>query len=265
MMLQARHALSSQHRLARKAEERNLSKLREFQGIHAGRVGFVIGNGPSLCASDLDAITGHVAIASNKIYLAFQNTEWRPTYYSVIDSYVLDNIKAEIEGIAFPTFLPDVFGALVKPRADFNFLKLLSEGTWDGSKYLDYTPGFSNDITKGVYAGECVTNFNIQILAYMGCDPIVLLGVDFSFALAKEVATDPSYGTIYEAQGEVNHFHPDYRPKGEKWTMPNLHEQRASFAYACDYLSQHGRRLINASRKTKLDVVPRQNLEEMLR
>jgi len=39
------------------------------KGRYAGRRGFVIGNGPSLKAADLELLRDEVCIASNKIYL----------------------------------------------------------------------------------------------------------------------------------------------------------------------------------------------------
>ena len=59
-----------------------------------------------------------------------------------------------------------------------------------------------------------------------------------------------------KSAGEVNHFHPDYRKPGEAWAVPNMEGQRYSFQSARDRFQAAGRKVINASRVTKLDVFP---------
>lgn len=210
-------------------------------------------------------LTGEVTIASNKIYLAFDETKWRPTYYSVVDNYVKGNILDNINTVEVPSFFPAYFRNSLPPRKNFYFVPILNHGEWNGTKYASFEPKFSDDIATGIYAGESVTYFNIQVLAYMGCDPIYLLGVDFSFKATDPKLVDSGYGYIYEGGGEVNHFHKDYRPPGEKWTMPNLKEQELCFDYAAKLFASRHKSLYNASRQTKLTVIPGVTLEEALK
>lgn len=63
------------------------------------------------------------------------------------------------------------------------------------------------------------------------------------------------------AGGEMNHFHPDYRPAGETWTMPQMDEQREDFRYALEKYKSDGGIICNVSRKTKLDVWPKVNFD----
>lgn len=46
---------------------------------------FVIGNGPSLTAGQLDAISGYPSVALNRIHLMYPKTDWRPTIYCKTD------------------------------------------------------------------------------------------------------------------------------------------------------------------------------------
>ncbi|HJD45240.1 MAG TPA: hypothetical protein H9909_00215, partial [Candidatus Mediterraneibacter norfolkensis] len=55
---------------------------------HKGERCFVIGNGPSLTAEDLELLKGEITFAANRIYMLFDRTDWRPTYYFCAD-YVL--------------------------------------------------------------------------------------------------------------------------------------------------------------------------------
>ena len=59
----------------------NYQKLAALKDKHQGKRAFIIGNGSSLRISDLDRLTGEITFACNKIYLAFDQTQWRPTYY----------------------------------------------------------------------------------------------------------------------------------------------------------------------------------------
>ena len=66
---------------------------------HKGQRAVVIGNGPSLQIPDLERLRDTVTFASNKIYLAYEDTDWRPTYYSVEDHLVLLNNRDRIEAL----------------------------------------------------------------------------------------------------------------------------------------------------------------------
>ena len=73
----------------------NDSRIKALRNCHAGRRAFVIANGPSLRVEDLDLLRNEITFASNKIFLAFDSTPWRPTYYFASDNLVGRN-NAEI-------------------------------------------------------------------------------------------------------------------------------------------------------------------------
>ncbi len=75
--------------VARREHRSNARKLRRFRNLHAGERCFVIGNGPSLAIADLERLTGEVTFASNKIYLLFEQTPWRPSYYVAEDDHFI--------------------------------------------------------------------------------------------------------------------------------------------------------------------------------
>ena len=84
-----------------------------LKDIHKGKRGFVIGNGPSLKIEDLDNLNNEITIASNKIYLAFEETKWRPKFYTVADPILWPKIKNKIlnydlRSIHIPSYLDDI-------------------------------------------------------------------------------------------------------------------------------------------------------------
>lgn len=48
---------------------------------------FIVGNGPSLTMSDLQAISEEDCFGANHIYKLFDKTSWRPKYYVLQDRY----------------------------------------------------------------------------------------------------------------------------------------------------------------------------------
>lgn len=239
-------------------------RLGSLAGRHRGRRGFVLGNGPSLAVGDLDRLGEEITFASNKIYLAFGDTSWRPTYYSVIDALVAENNRQEIRRL---TDLDHIHSEHVRREL----------GDDQGFLYIDHRPsprwlhgelpGFSTNLFAGAHGGWTVLYLQLQLAFFLGIREVYLLGLDFSFDVPKGSSTGGStrHGDqVLESQGEVNHFHPDYRKPGETWTVPRLEEQKRAFRSALRAFERVGGTLINASRQTRLDVLPRGNLDEVL-
>ena len=65
------------------------------------------------------------------------------------------------------------------------------------------------------------------------------------------------------SEGEINHFHPDYRKEGEVWGLPDLELQERSFRLARTVFEINGRRISNATRGGKLGVFPRVDLDSL--
>src|SRR4030095_13353193 len=64
-------------------------KLSPFENRHRGARCFIIGIGPSLAMTDLDKLRSELTFAANKIYLAFDKTDWRPNYYVAEDDHMI--------------------------------------------------------------------------------------------------------------------------------------------------------------------------------
>jgi hypothetical protein len=228
---------------------KNDKRIVALKDKHGGQRCFVLGNGPSLRTQDLDRLKEEITFASNKIYLAFEDTDWRPTYYSVIDVLVAENNRFEIDGLNLTkVFEPNIMPFFKKESAIW--LNSLMAPQVNGEP----EPRFSLDALDGVYGGCTVIYLQLQLAFYLGIREIYLIGVDFSFDVPEPTGESCSSGEILKHGGEVNHFHPDYRKPGETWTMPLLDKQRAAFVEAKSTLESQGCSIFNASRKTKLDV-----------
>jgi hypothetical protein len=123
---------------------------------------------------------------------------------------------------------------------------------------------FSTDCARGVYGGYSVVYLQLQLAFYLGIRELYLIGMDFDFKVQGVTDQKCEHGQVLESVGEQNHFHPDYRPPGELWTMPRLDRQEAAFQCAREAFEAHGGRIVNASRKSLLEVFPRGDLDQIL-
>ena len=236
----------------------NLDRWEALRGKHKGERVLVIGNGPSLTTEDLQTLheNGTTCFAFNKIYLAFEQTDFRPDYYLVEDTLVAQNNAKRIndlEGVyrLYPEFLS-------------RWLKLTEDTAVFGLNVPEKTSSFTNfsiDHTK-IGWGSSVICSAIQIAIIMGFSELCLLGVDFKFVTPAE--NQSSRDKVLIGKGETNHFHPDYRPIGESWNPPKLEVTEAALTHGREFAKDLGVKIVNATRGGELEVFPRESLEEVL-
>lgn len=237
---------------------KNDRKFMSLKNIHMQKRCFIIGNGPSLTITDLQRIHDlhEISFAFNKIYLAFNGTNFRPSYYVVEDILMVDSVKAQIPKLdSFRKFFP------YDHRSAFCGASNALYYYWDLGLFLPPTPEFS-PYPFHIRCGGTVTYTALQLAVFFGCNPIYLIGCDFSFAVPQKKLQNDDEVVISE--GEKNHFHPDYRQKGEKWCAPKLDLQLAAFQSARQYAEQHGIQIYNATRGGLLEVFERKDLDELL-
>lgn len=226
---------------------------------HQGARAVIVGNGPSLRITDLDRLQNCVTFASNKIYLAYEDTAWRPDYYSVEDHLVIQNNWDRIAGLEgslkiFPANVRD-FGY---HAADTVFVPFRPPRSFEDPLSDPDFPAFSEDLSHGICWGSTIVYSQIQMALFMGCTEIVLIGLDHSYVLPGE-----KQGNTYLHAGEQNHFHPGYREVGERWHQPNLEVLEVSYARARERCAAHGVRILNASRQTRLEVFERADFDNL--
>lgn len=240
--------------------------INSIRNLHYGKRCFIVGNGPSLKIADLDKLNSEYSLASNKIYLAFDSTPWRPSLYSVEDTLVAFNNHDEIVNIAgctkiFPAHLLSYLPRTANHFFINSFSSISSATAQHGFASKDsFIRNFSRDLSFGVYWGSTITYSLMQMAVHMGFKKIYLIGVDHYY----EEPTEKLAGNMLVSENEQNHFHPDYRKPGELWHSPNIARLETSYQYAYDYCSKIGVKVYNASRKTALDVFPQVNFEDII-
>lgn len=220
-------------------------KIENFTNQHSGGTIFVLGNGPSLSQVNFDALMNEVTMASNKIFLCFENTAWRPTYYSVEDDLVFRQNLKKIKSVKSKKLFPDItilFSGIIKGVTYFNYKQ---------KHHYPREPIFGDSLYTGIYWGSSIVYTQIQLAVAMGAKKIILLGVDFNFDVPEEFK-DTTKKIV--SSGEINHFHPDYRKPGELWNKPNLQNQILAFSKAKSFCDENGVEILNATKGTHLEV-----------
>lgn len=233
----------------------NRARWESLRNAQNGRRVFVIGNGPSLSTADLDRLHSaeELTFAFNKIYLAFEETEYRPTYYLVEDNLVAENCAERIRNLDgftkfFADYLVPVFGPPDPETILFNLEVQPPE---------QFVPKFSQEALL-IHSGYTCTYSAIQLALWMGCNPIILIGVDFYFRPAQEAG-----GKKLVHHGEQNHFLPNYREEGELWNPPFLEQTESAYQLARKVATERGVEILNATRGGYLEVFPRVNFDDL--
>lgn len=231
--------------------------LRTLKDKHSGRRCFIVGNGPSLDASDLTKIgqVGDISFAFNRIYHIFKNTDWRPTYYISQDEKILAGCKNEVEaikakGLFIPIELKWYYGIDIHVAKYFHIV----------TDNMNEEPLFSEDISKCVFNSRTVVYSAIQFAVYMGIREIYLIGVDHHFHTSMN-----SKGEIVVDPKAKDYFSAEYNNDKENLYVPNTDLSTLAFLSAKKYADAHGIKIYNATRGGMLEVFPRVNFDSLFK
>lgn len=245
---------------------KNHKKLCGIRNAYKGKRCFIIGNGPSLKADDLDKIKDEYSFAANSICKIFDRTDWRPSFYCVQDEKVLANLGEDLFAggkVARSTFIR--LNSYKNIRNDIDKLGDLFFVPIIQFKLKNEGVRFSKRID--LYAGDgwTVTYMAIQLAAYMGFKEICLLGVDHSFPFERK--KDGS--VVIKDLNIPAHFYESAADnvKGEPPRKRANFNERVTNGYiaAEEYSRKTGRfRIYNCTRGGALEVFERKNLEDVL-
>lgn len=240
------------------------SRLASLHNIHKGKRCFIIGNGPSLNITDLEKLKNEITFASNKIYLAFQYTKWRPTYYSLEDSSFARNHWSEISKIRDTIqILPDILDFFMPRIKTAIYYNLKWESLWDKEFNYPDPPHFSTNALECIYAGCTVTYTLLQMAFFMGIREIYLIGMDFNYSIPKDVKVDEN-GAYISNGIENNHFLPNYHKPGDYWSKPRVHMMLKAMEAAKSAVTNHMGNIYNATKGGNLEIFPRVDFDSLV-
>lgn len=228
---------------------KNLKTLHnKFQGKRC----FIIGNGPSLRETDLDKVINEYTFAFNRIYLIFNQTSWRPTFYCTQDVKIARSSVCEIRN---QIKTPYLFAPInlkwydgVDIESDYFFSPKVANGI----------PEFSEEIPNHICVGNTVTYTAIQLAAYMGFAKIYLLGVDHSFHTYQD-----KDGKVIIDPNSKDYFCDQYNQDKDQLFIPRLDLSSLSYIAAQKYAESHLVAIYNATRGGRLEVFPRVDFDSL--
>lgn len=228
----------------------NNTFLSTYIGRHFGERCFILANGPSLSEMDLSLLENEITFGLNRIYLMFDQLRFHPTYYICVNELVLDQFHDDIRSLTMPKFINWNRRNLFRANKNATGFVNLSLGLSDH---------FCQNMTQLLYSGGTVTYVALQIAFSMGFSEVIIIGLDHSFA---DKGT-PNKVEIRASETDVNHFHPNYFPKGSKWQLPDLRRSEIAYHIAKVAYENDGRKIIDATVNGKCDVFEKQNYSSL--
>ena len=231
-----------------------------FESIKDSRKGercFIIGNGPSLNAKDLDLLKNETTFAFNRIFKIYSNTQWRPTYYMLTDKSLIRSFlkqpRPELgveKAFIFSKELIEYWGNKVDSEEIF----LVGDTPVAKEKY--YVKSLSKNVANCFTASQSVTINAFELAFYMGFSEIYLLGLDHDFAYEVDMKGNKIIREDVDA-----HFKED----SDKSAYISCKEALTKCYETCKkYADMYGVKVYNVTRGGKLEVFERKELEEVI-
>ena len=209
--------------------------MKEYKDKHTGETCIIIGNGPSLKFVPNHFLDKYPTFGSNRVYL-----KYIPKYYVCVNPLVIEQNRDDIEILDSVKFIR---GGMLK------------------SGYQLKTSGgrtFSKTPDVWIYEGYTVTFVSMELAFYMGFSIVLLVGIDHRYKydgkpnLANKMTHD-----------DPNHFDPDYF-KNQWWNNPDLEQSERSYRMAKLEYEKAGRKIINLTSDTALDIFEKGDIQEWI-
>lgn len=220
-------------------------RLADYKDIHKGECCFCVGTAPSLTLQDLELIQNHISFSCNSVVKLYDKTPWKPTYFLAFDplfySLYHEQVKSEDYRAIFfnKTQIPslDCDGIAVKGSPEHLVREYMKKKKKEPHLEL------SLDLTDKLIIGQSTIHSAIALAVWMGFSEICLLGVDCDYSVQHAEGTE------------------DDRLQSSDL---DAREMRKDFADYLPQIEKLGIRLINCSRGNKLQILPYEELEDVL-
>lgn len=166
---------------------KGMKNLEGLKNKHLNERCFIVCTGPSLSITDLDKLKNEYTIGVNSIFLAFDQTEWRPTYYAAVDAYIYDRYN-NAYNMDYNSFCQrDCFLNYYIPVKETEKIHKIpisyKNHTLRRLKSRNFYAG--EDISVCIHDNFTVTNMAVNLAVYMGFKDIYIIGADCNFESDK--------------------------------------------------------------------------------
>lgn len=237
----------------------NIQKWKNSKNKFIGNRAFLIGNGPSLNRTPLYLLKNEYTMGFNRFNLMFERLDWVPNFYCNIDDRVLMDMIQEINDSICKQchyiFIPDIH------PYNINFKKKINNFENIFWLYLEKLP-FSQNLP---YCGinKTVASVGLQILAYLGFNPIYLIGMDLEYKDHISVKKNNPRNWTSTSDNDPNHFDPRYFGKGRKYHHPRLKETFKRLKEGKLFFDNLNIFIYNATIGGKLEIFPRKKFKSL--
>lgn len=223
--------------------------LDELRRTKQGDTCIVVGNGPSLNATDLSLLASSDVFISN---FAFEHP-------ALLKNAKLLAIVNHLVAEQAPTRLAEVVGDSI-PVLTTSHLRYALPASVDAYYVpMATTPEFQLTPRFGASCQSSVTYFLLQLAYWVGYRRVLLVGVDNSYQ-----QPDVAEGEVLLQQGfDPNHFSGAYF-EGKHWHAADVDRMAAAYEFARDAFSANGRSVVDCTVGGKLVVFPKAELAEAL-
>jgi len=233
--------------------DKEMQKIAALKDSEKGKRCFITCTGPSLKIEDLELLKDEITIGVNSVVKAYDKTDWRPTYYAMVDYYAFGEFlkntdlpgKKLCEKNAFLHYRVDP-----KNKTGKEIYCLINYANHFENRLTAKDILFSDDLSVCAYDAFTVTNFAIQVAMYLGFKEIYIIGADCNYS------------------GSQIHFieMPDDHVKmAAGWLPDALALSIEGYKAIKKYAEERGVKIFNSTRGGMLEVFPRKSIEEVLK
>jgi hypothetical protein len=230
--------------------------------IHQGKRCFILATGPSLNRLDLSLLTNECTIGVNGIYKLSQELNLDYFIY-VSDWYWKHHLEGLRSFVCGRKILPSELKPWFPEDSSISWLKVHRPMPSNALGVEKRTPlFFSRQADRILYAGGTVVFLALQLAYFLGFSEVILLGLDHRFR-PEDLTERPRGGyTLMTGSHDLAHFDPDYVPPRTSYKV-DLLAMETGYAMAKKAFAMEGRRVVNASPGSHLDVFPQVRYEDL--
>lgn len=219
----------------------SIQRLAELKDSQRGQRAFILGNGPSLARTDVKKLKREATFGMNRVFLAFAEWGFQTSYFVCVNDLVIEQSAPDIAALAMPKFISWRSRRFMPLDEQTIYL----HSTYDG-------PTFARDARGRLWEGATVTYVALQLAYHLGFDPVILIGVDHSFASKGKPNT-----TVVSQGEDPDHFDKGYFGAGFRWQLPDLEQSERAYQMARAAYEADGRQVLDATIGGQLTVFPK--------
>ena len=246
------------------------SQLAKLYNKHKDKRCFIIANGPSLANMDVEFLKNEITIGCNGLYKNFEKWGFHTNYLVFEDIEQFEIRAPELKNVQGPIKMAAIYNSYaLSDRSEwifFNSPRCMTNELfyWDE---MELYPQFSSDFSSIVHLGGSVTYIMLQLAYFLGCNEVYLLGLDHNYGKLPELfppgkieITEENYHLVQEC-----HFDKNYYKIGNVIGVPWIKKQEQAYEKALEVFNKAGRKIINLSEGSMLNVFAKAHYTSVLK